>query len=545
MKDTGVITMRKLQIDEESMKTYDKLDNIKDKSNFADIVLRGLINVSNETTVGVSPLDSLTDEERGNSIRGGEVSDLALAAALIETHKPVRVTNQGIFTTEDGEALTFEEEKFMLASNIEAKFGVTIPGNTAREVMKALEYRIMRRAKLTGNIEEVNNGFAKTDNGTAVDMGSTVIEVTRDGWKPMEGNAPIFFRGVVKKDAEVAQDNKYTDDEAREEFLSLIAMTEDSRSAAWGWALSFITNPSNAKPAIFMAAQGNSGKTSAAKAISLLFSSREAMVTMGNLTENGLANTTRGTSIVTLDNISGIRASVSDELAAAITGNYLRKRVLHTDNGVYEEKIMLGIIFTTTAVSSLREDLQQRLLTLNMVKTEKMSEEEWLTKLNNILPYARRALFNDAVNFMNNPVHAENSTLRMKGTSDTIAWADKKRGTNALNELERSKKELAMDALPTWAETIVEYKFELNDASAKKAKDIMVEKLSDYSRRDADYVSQLSKVKFMALLEEHLKERDDCSLDVRLVKKQKLYTLTWFSDSASELPEEDFSVVNI
>lgn len=489
---------------------------------------------SKSTEFSISPIDALNDRVALGALCS-DVPAVVVASAVLESEDVWYNTALGVRS-----ASRFMSDVDIL-SLIQVMTGKKLGVTEAKQALSSVINNIERYSDIHRLGRKLYNTFAPNLNGigTAVSIGfNNIFSVTPDGVSSLSlDDSPLFNKcdSIMRADVAAATDMTYTDDEARERLLSLTSLTDDSRSAAWGWLLSFLTEPEGAHPAIFLEAPYKTGKTLTSEVLTNVFSPEHVTRDMANIRSEGLLNATRGDAIVTIDNIDGIASKESDELSTAVTGTSKKKRAHHKNTKSIKEDVKLGIIFTTTATGAMKSDLQDRLIVLPMEKPAVLKPETILRReISDVLPYARRALLNSASRYMRLfndglPDVPDMCTQRVLSTASAIAWVDSIRGTNAIAVIEDTKRDLATDAVPTWVDAIIDEGIKFSGVSQLDVKRIVVDGLRENHPSDATYLDQLTKVKLVERMADYL-NNDDISFTHKVIKKQKLYTLKPASD---------------
>lgn len=502
---------------------------------------------SKTTATSISPIRALGDIIILSALTD-EIDAATIAACYMEVKCAWYATPLGVMSPSGtvGSLRMIEE--------IYALTGYKMSDRDHRRAIKAIDYSILELAGDEDRFVLTHNTFAPINDrctpGAYVCLGrSSIYKVTAAGVEKVDkGVTPLFAKPAVFT-AKVADDNdeKYTNEEAREKFFSLTSLTDDGAAAAWGWAMSFITSPTAAHPALFFEAPKGTGKTKTSEALTGLFYNADVKRSVSNLKDKGIIDATRGKAIITVDNVDGISSALSDDLATAVTGITNEKRKLHSDTGVIEEQVKLGMIFTTTATGSLKSDLQDRMLVLPLEKKARMNEDKLDAAIAEVLPYARRALLHDAVAFLRNPVDApEDHGQRMGSTANVIAWCDNIMGAHAIDTLKDTRAQLAEDAVPTWVENIIASGVGFSHLTPLKMKREIVRILREAEcDSDAKYVDIFSNKKLAEQVIDHFPGRSDCELTTRKNGTSTEYSLSILPEGEDVISTDDSTFTTI
>lgn len=495
---------------------------------------------SKTTTTSISPIHALGDIIILSALTD-EIDAATVAACYMEVKNSWYATPLGVMSPSGMvESLRMVEEIYALT-------GYKMTDRDHRRAIKAINSSILELAGDEDRFVLTHNTFAPTNDNTPgayVCLGrSSIYEVTAAGVEKVDKSVAPLFAKPPMFTAHVADDNdeKYTDGAAKERFFSLTSLTDDAASAAWGWAMSFITSPKAAHPALFFEAPKGTGKTKTADALTSLFYVEDMKRGVSALKKGGIIDSTRGSAIITIDNLDGISSAFSDELATAVTGITNEKRKLHSDIGDIKEKLRLGLIFTTTATGSLKSDLQDRMLVLPLEKKAKMDEDKLDEAIEEVLPYARRALLHDAAAFLAAPVKApEDHGQRMGSTANTIHWVDQQRGTDAITVLKGTRAELAESAVPTWVTHLIEDGVEFTDLTQAKAWRAVIEALRARGHEaDAKYFESMTKVKAAEKMNDYLSASSAAEFEMRVYRGYKLYSLSILTEGEGIIESSD------
>lgn len=228
------------------------------------------------------------------------------------------------------------------------------PTSTAMSsALEALEGHALRQER-----ESVFLRVGRHEDAIIVDLGDAsgaCIRVARQGWEVLE-RSPILFRRTPTTGALPRPEPGGNLDE----LVGLFNVPDARRDELLGWLVAtFIPDIEHAGLAIV--GEHGTAKSSALRLIVQLTdpSPADSRPLPSNPTEWAVA--ANSSWILSFDNVSGIRPSMSDAMCRAITGDSFVARRLHTNSDLVVLTFRRVILLNGVALGNLRGDLADRL----------------------------------------------------------------------------------------------------------------------------------------------------------------------------------------
>jgi hypothetical protein len=254
--------------------------------------------------------------------------------------------------------------------------GQVVSGQALGDALRVLE------AKAAGSEPcGVFQRVAPVAGGIVLDLGRSdhqVVEVTPSGWtvRPLRPEDPLFSR-TPETDAMPIPSRG----DGVEGLWDLLNVRKEDRAVLVGWMVaSFL--PGVEQPIVLFKGEQGTGKTTAAKMTLTLLDPGAGQMTSTPRTEKDFAVAAQGRTVLGVDNLSTITPAVSDMFCRAVTGDSIVSRTLYTDDGRSIIKYRVGLIITSIDPGSLRGDLVERMLPIQLepLKGGTRNEEElWNT----------------------------------------------------------------------------------------------------------------------------------------------------------------------
>lgn len=165
-----------------------------------------------------------------------------------------------------------------------------------------------------------------------------------------------------------------------EELRRLVNVTDDAWPVLVGWLVASLL-PELAHAIALLTGEQGTGKTTAASLLGRLVDPSPAQVRSAPRDVEQWCVTASGSWVVALDNLTSIPPWLSDALCRSVTGDALARRELYSDDGVTVVAFRRAVILTAIDAGSLRGDLADRLVTVELERIEpkaRKSEEDLL-----------------------------------------------------------------------------------------------------------------------------------------------------------------------
>jgi len=165
-----------------------------------------------------------------------------------------------------------------------------------------------------------------------------------------------------------------------EELRRLVNVTDDAWPVLVAWLVASLL-PELAHAIALLTGEQGTGKTTAASLLGRLVDPSPAQVRSAPRDVEQWCVTASGSWVVALDNLTSIPPWLSDALCRSVTGDALARRSLYTDDDLTVSAFRRCVILTAIDAGSLRGDLADRLVTVELERIEpkaRKSEEDLL-----------------------------------------------------------------------------------------------------------------------------------------------------------------------
>ena len=293
--------------------------------------------------------------------------------------------------------------------------------NSIREVKDVLS----GKAKFKGRREKIFIRVAEANGVIYLDLGDEegrAVSISRSGWEIIN-DAPVKF---IRPDG--LQPLPIPEKEGSiEELRRFLNVDDDSFTLILGWLINFLRID---YPCPVLAIQGEQGsaKSTAVRVIRQIYDPNAAMVRNLPNDLRDLMIAAVNNAILSFDNISFIKANLSDSLCRISTGGSFAVRKLYTDQSESIITALRPIIINGIGDLISRSDLLDRSIIINLSPIKKrISERAFWKDFDKAHPFILGALLNAAVTALKNlesvteEFAAENAELpRM---ADFALWA--------------------------------------------------------------------------------------------------------------------------
>lgn len=232
------------------------------------------------------------------------------------------------------------------------------------------------KGRFDGRLFHLEPRLTTIDDKIYYDLGLSVVEVTKDGWKICE-NSNLAFRSYPVMKSQVTP----TTGGNLNWLLDLFQIQEDSdRALLLAWIVAGFV-PEIAHPILAVHGQQGSAKTTLCKLIvDLIDPSHITDVHLGDVQQFLQAADHRW--VLPLDNLSYIKQEYSDLLCKLVTGTGISKRALYTNNDDFFRFLRRVVIINGLTPSAEKADLLERciLMPLERIPDNKRRPEQEILK---------------------------------------------------------------------------------------------------------------------------------------------------------------------
>lgn len=196
-----------------------------------------------------------------------------------------------------------------------------------------------------------------------IDLGDTsgrVVEVAPDGWQVVK-SSPVLFRRTALTNP-LPTPAPEGDLDLLRDFLNC---TDETWPLLRGWLVAGLC-PSIPHAILLLGGQQGTGKSTAAKMLSLLIDPSPAPLRTEPRDVDSWATAASGSWLVTLDNVSSVPAWLSDALCKSCTGDGVVRRRLYTDQDLAVLAFRRVVCMTSIDPGALRGDLADRLCLVDL-----------------------------------------------------------------------------------------------------------------------------------------------------------------------------------
>lgn len=201
-----------------------------------------------------------------------------------------------------------------------------------------------------------------------------VVRIDADGWS-MEDRAPVVFQHTELTGTIVTPEAGELD-----AFRPLLNLTENGWDLVRGWLVSAL-HPNIPHPVLILTGPQGTAKSTCARMLSLLIDPSSAPLRTAPTSQKDWAAVAAGTSVMVMDNMSGIPLWLSDAICRAVTGDGYVARELYTDAGIFVRSFKRTLILTGINLGRINSDLLERsvMLELAPISGEQRKLDSWLS----------------------------------------------------------------------------------------------------------------------------------------------------------------------
>lgn len=155
----------------------------------------------------------------------------------------------------------------------------------------------------------------------------------------------------------------------RDEFFSLLGLTEEDNWTALGWLGA--TLACEAGYGLLLQGPPGAGKTVITRLLAWIIDGGDWMSRAAQVEVKEIAALAREHEVVGLDNISHLNAQESDILAQVVTGLTWQKRRLYSDADLFSLSVRAKLIINGVDIGGIRSDLLSRLIPIQVPPRDK------------------------------------------------------------------------------------------------------------------------------------------------------------------------------
>jgi hypothetical protein len=322
-------------------------------------------------------------------------------------------------------------------------------GRTAGAAALSDAITALHGAALQGQPEAVHLRVAEQGGSILVDLGDKrgrAIIVRPDGWH-LADRSPVLFRRTALT-AELPEPQKGG---SLEDLRQMLNVTPGGWLMVVGWMVSAFL-PNVAHPILLLSGLQGVGKSFAARLLVDLVDPSPAPLRSEPRDIEQWHTSAAGSWVVAVDNLSHVPAWYSDALCKAVTGDGVVRRKLYTDGELAVQSFRRAVILTSIDAGSLRDDLGERLLFVDMERIpddQRRTEAEILSEFVRLRPLLFGALLDALCTLLAELPQVKLERLpRMADFAKVLAALDMSRVTvGALSEFEGQRERIAVDVI--------------------------------------------------------------------------------------------------
>jgi hypothetical protein len=386
---------------------------------------------------------------------GGSDDQISTADRLVELakrnyrfgvtmqHEPFAVLNQGANI-----ALMLKGGGDALRARLSHEY-YSAHGRTPSSAAMSDAITVLQGAALHGEPEDVHLRLAGLKQGIAVDLGDKdgrSLLLRPAGWEVAD-RAPVIFRRTALTAELPLPERGGSLDELRD----MLNVTQEGWSMIVGWLVAAFL-PSIAHPILLLNGLQGAGKSFAARLLVDLVDPSTAPLRSEPRDIEQWHTAAAGSWVVAVDNLSQVPAWYSDALCKAVTGDGVVRRKLFTDGELAVQSFRRAIILTSIDAGSLRDDLGERLLFIDMggiLEQSRRTEADITTVFRRMKPQLFGALLDAVCAVLATLPEVKLTRLpRMADFAHTLAALDKSGITaGALAQYEGQRQRVAADVI--------------------------------------------------------------------------------------------------
>jgi hypothetical protein len=251
-----------------------------------------------------------------------------------------------------------------------------------------------------------------------------VVEIAPTGWRVIaSADCPVRFRRTPHQLPLPLPEPGGS----LEPLLQLLPLREArDRVVLLGWLVG-VLNPWGGYPILLLQGSKGAGKSFVARVLKTLVDAGKAPLRSEPDNKLDLLVTAAGNHVLALDNLSAVSTKLSDLLCTLSTGGGAGKRTLYTDGDEFVLEAARPLILTGIALGPLRDDLADRVLTLNLERLEataRRPERELFGRFEQVRGDALGALFSAAAVALARWEEVSNSLSQLPRLGDWATWAE-------------------------------------------------------------------------------------------------------------------------
>ena len=278
--------------------------------------------------------------------------------------------------------------KQTLAREFYDRFASAAPASALSDALEVLA----GRAQLEDRVD-LPLRLTELDGVVYIDMGNpdgSVIAVSSTGWK-VATEHPVLFRRTELTGAMV---NPVPGGDLHK-LKDILNVDEKNFRLIVAWMIAAFL-PNMPHPILSLFGQQGSAKSTAATTVVNLVDPSPAPIRSSPRDLGQWLTAAAGCWISAIDNISTIPEWFSDAMCRAVTGEGVVGRSLYTDSNLSVSSFRRCVVMTGIATESLRGDLAERLLMIELEplpKSKRMTDEEIKSRFTEIAPTVLGGLF--------------------------------------------------------------------------------------------------------------------------------------------------------
>jgi len=302
---------------------------------------------------------------------------------------------------------------------------------------------ILEQETTDGERQSVHLRSARTPDGLVIDLGDATgraVVITGNGWKIVKSPpTDVIFRRTRLTGALPAPARKGSLDPLRD-----LANVDD---AGWDLVRAWLVlawMPDIPVPILAITGHQGSGKSVLGRyLVSLVDPSGAPLKKPPKGRDLGEWHTVAsGSRVIGLDNVSHINEEFSDALCRAVTGDGNAKRELYSDDELVVQSFKRAVLITSIDPGSMRGDLGERLMPIELGPIEGRRGEKELDRLyNNLRPQLLGGLLSLISKVLANPVTLKRPP-RMADAANVMATVDRVLGSGSVSAYQQGQAEV-------------------------------------------------------------------------------------------------------
>ncbi|MEM7342483.1 MAG: ATP-binding protein [Actinomycetota bacterium] len=280
------------------------------------------------------------------------------------------------------------------------------------------------------------------------DLTGRAIHITPQHWN-IHDRAPVLFRRSALT-APLPEPVRHPD--GLELLWESLNVTPDDRPLVAAWLVAALV-PGIAHPILAFFGEQGTGKSTATKLVVSIVDPSPVPARKPPKDEESWVSAAAGSWVIGLDNLSRVTDWFSDSLCRAVTGDGDVRRRLYTDAELHVYAFRRAIALNGIDIGTLRGDLAERLLPINLDRIpdhQRREETEFNNTWTRQHPHVLAAVLDlTTAVFQRLPAIELDTKPRMADFARIIAAVDQELGTTGLDHYTAKQGSMAADSIDT------------------------------------------------------------------------------------------------